>query len=506
METRLTQLEYAYLVIGILMVSTALVLFFTAFATARRTTLNYYVANFASLIMIFALTLLSQSLTNTPIVISTSIISRLFAVFFALLISAWFGFVVYFLQETSQRIKWLKWILWILAIISSATILIDTSKNIISDSIEFPLSIIGTTFLILASIYNLISMFLVWKSQEKQGAWLRIPSVLITLAFGIVLIYPNLLLSLFLFKVSTLWIAFVLIRYQISEPIQRLNQELSLKNEDLEENLLKLNHEKERVETLNLELADANRYKSEFLENMSHELRTPLNAIVGYSELLTSPIYGVLNKQQIDRVERIYRNGKHLSHLIDTILDMSRLEAENFQMNISDFNVYDILDNIYDQFAPLLTEKSLKFDKTIQADLPTLTGDSERIGQILYNLLDNAIKFTEQGAISFNIMTVLVSDGLSDDFDLPMTGWLRDGHWMLFQVQDTGIGIAQEDLGRIFVNFTQLDGSRQREFGGIGLGLSITKQLVENHFGMIWVQSEEGIGSTFFVALPIKAQ
>jgi signal transduction histidine kinase len=291
-------------------------------------------------------------------------------------------------------------------------------------------------------------------------------------------------------------------RQQIFMPMTSLNAELSEANQDLQATVAQLAREKSRVEQLNLELADANRYKGEFLANMSHELRTPLNSIIGYSELLSSPIYGEMNKQQKDRLERIYRNGQHLSNLIDSILDLSKIESDKFQIEAKPFPPMIVVEAALAKVKPLADEKSLPIQTIIPPDLPQLKGDSLRVEQLLFNLLDNAVKFTKEGRIELELLTTNVKNGLADNFELPAQGWLRDGSWLLMRVSDTGIGIASEDLSRIFLNFAQLDGSRTREYGGIGLGLTIAKRLVELHFGIIWVQSKPNVGSSFYVALP----
>src|SRR5690606_25487352 len=137
---------------------------------------------------------------------------------------------------------------------------------------------------------------LIWQSDKKQAMWIRIPGILIILAYLAPLAFPNLLIPLPLFKISALWLASTLVRQQLYEPSKTLNQELSDKNEDLKASISDLENERARIDRLNQELADANHYKSQFLATMSHELRTPLNAIIGYSELLMGPIYGALNK------------------------------------------------------------------------------------------------------------------------------------------------------------------------------------------------------------------
>lgn len=311
------------------------------------------------------------------------------------------------------------------------------------------------------------------------------------------------LASMLLVILIVFWFAYTVIRHHVLRPLETLQLELDTNTVRLEEQNLDLANKEAQIQRLKLELIEANHYKVQFLSNMSHELRTPLNSVIGYSELLISPIYGELNEQQEDRLIRISRNGKHLLELIESLLDISKLSSDNLEIEINAFDVQDLLTDLFIRIQPKIDEKSLVFKQNIQSDLPSLPADRKRIEQILYSLLDNAIKFTHTGTISMTVMNLYIENGISQDFVLPMAGWMTDGKWMLFQVEDTGIGIIEEDLSNIFIDFVQLDGSAEREFGGIGIGLSIVQQLVEKHAGMIWVRSKLEVGSTFFVALPI---
>ncbi|GAB5490369.1 MAG: hypothetical protein Phog2KO_05840 [Phototrophicaceae bacterium] len=311
------------------------------------------------------------------------------------------------------------------------------------------------------------------------------------------------LASMLLVILIVFWFAYTVIRHHVLRPLETLQLELDTNTVRLEEQNLDLANKEAQIQRLKLELIEANHYKVQFLSNMSHELRTPLNSVIGYSELLISPIYGELNEQQEDRLIRISRNGKHLLELIESLLDISKLSSDNLEIEINAFDVQDLLTDLFIRIQPKIDEKSLVFKQNIQSGLPSLPADRKRIEQILYSLLDNAIKFTHTGTISMTVMNLYIENGISQDFVLPMAGWMTDGNWMLFQVEDTGIGIIEEDLSNIFIDFVQLDGSAEREFGGVGIGLSIVQQLVEKHAGMIWVRSKLEVGSTFFVALPI---
>ncbi|MFQ5840138.1 MAG: GAF domain-containing protein, partial [Candidatus Methylomirabilales bacterium] len=234
----------------------------------------------------------------------------------------------------------------------------------------------------------------------------------------------------------------------------------------------------------NFELEAANRAKSQFLTTMSHELRTPLNAILGFSELLQDQAFGPLTPKQQRYVQNIWTSGRHLLELINDVLDLAKVEAGKLQLHLDPFDVRAVLQAACDHIRPQATANGLELTLDLGSDLPHLYADPLRLKQILYNLLSNAVKFTPSGGR----VTIRVRSVDSD---------------MEFAVQDTGIGIKQEDLPRLFETFTQLDASLGRQHQGTGLGLALTKNLVELHGGRIWVESPgEGQGSIFTFTLP----
>ncbi len=267
----------------------------------------------------------------------------------------------------------------------------------------------------------------------------------------------------------------------ILEERNQYAQELAKLNEDLEQKVLERTRELQR---LNKELQTATRHKSEFLTNMSHELRTPLNAILGFTELIQDGIYGQIPPKIMEIIEKLHRNGTHLLNLINDVLDLSKIEAGRIELSIGNFRVAPCIENVATNAASLAARKGLKINTEIPDELPTGYGDEKRINQILWNLVSNAIKFTQQGEV-----TVGVRD--------------EDGGLHFF-VKDTGIGIPPDRIGELFQEFKQLDSSNTKEFGGTGLGLSISRKLVEMHGGRIWVESEEGKGSVFHFVLPFK--
>ena len=238
------------------------------------------------------------------------------------------------------------------------------------------------------------------------------------------------------------------------------------------------------IEERGQELEVASQHKSQFLANMSHELRTPMNAILGYTELIIDDIYGEVPAPIRDVLERVQQSGHHLLGLINSVLDLSRIEAGRLVFTITDYSLLDIVQTVFMSVESLATEKQLTLNISVPPDLPTGKGDAQRLTQVLLNLVGNAIKFTDVGEVGIQVT-------------------LTDGAFTI-AVSDTGPGIAPEDQQKIFEEFQQADNSSTRNQGGTGLGLAITKRIIELHGGRLWVESSLGKGSTFWCTLPIR--
>ncbi len=247
-----------------------------------------------------------------------------------------------------------------------------------------------------------------------------------------------------------------------------------------------------QLEKANIQLRELDRMKSAFLANMSHELRTPMNSIIGYTDLLADRIDGPVNEEQEKSLKKIAANSKHLLQLINSILNISKIESDKLVLNPGELNLKRLVESVLPIFEPQIKKKGLTLIDHIDSDLPLLYGDEEALKQILINLLSNAVKFTAKGGIT-------ISAGLSDQ-------GIKPGERPISAevcVEDTGIGIKEEDLNTIFDKFVQVDPSTIRQYEGTGLGLSIAKGLVAAYKGMIWVTSRYGEGSKFYFTIPL---
>ena len=251
----------------------------------------------------------------------------------------------------------------------------------------------------------------------------------------------------------------------------------------------------EELEIDKMELKELDKLKSAFLANMSHELRTPMNSIIGYTELLLDKVDGPITEEQEKSLEKVKENSKHLKQLIDDILNISKLESAKVELEVKELSMKWLIDSVIPTFEPLIRQKGLILTINLNEHLPVVYGDEDKIKQILVNLLSNAVKFTRKGGITIT--------------SRPYEHSIKPGELPLFIevcVEDTGIGIKEDDLNKIFDKFFQIDFTYIRRYEGTGLGLSIAKGLVKLHRGIIWVTSKSGEGSKFCFTLPLKKE
>jgi protein-histidine pros-kinase len=241
---------------------------------------------------------------------------------------------------------------------------------------------------------------------------------------------------------------------------------------------------KRDMEEQNLRMQEANRLKSEFLANMSHELRTPLNAIIGFSKLLHAGKAGPLSETQTEYLGDILNSSNHLLQLINDVLDLAKIESGRTEIHVELVNLAKVTSEVKDILRGLAAEKRIHLNVEVTSELPDVVVDPRMIKQILYNYLSNAIKFTPDGGrVSMRIQ----AEG-DDSFRI--------------DVEDTGIGIKPADMNRLFVEFQQLDSTSAKRYPGTGLGLALTKRIVEAQGGSVAVQSVPDQGSTFSAVLP----
>lgn len=234
------------------------------------------------------------------------------------------------------------------------------------------------------------------------------------------------------------------------------------------------------------ELEELSRLKSTFLANISHELRTPMNSIIGFSEGLLSGIYGEISQKQRDRLSIIARNANQLLSMVSRLLDLSRLDAGHFELDITQVRPIEVVASLVSQYEPAAENKGLIIQTEIAPDLPMLQADGHRLRQVFSNLLSNALKFTEEGSITIKAYP---------EFERGMP-------YVHFLIIDTGIGIPEKDIHLIFDAFRRVESTLNQQYEGTGMGLAIARELIHLMHGKIWVESTPRQGSTFHVLIP----
>lgn len=315
--------------------------------------------------------------------------------------------------------------------------------------------------------YLVATALVLAQSQDERAHSLRFaPWMTIASAFSATVIWPRvpIPLSAVFLALTAFALGLPVLRRELFNPLANAHAELARKNRELE-----------RV----------NRVKSQFLATVSHELRTPLNSINGYSELLLDGVYGPLNDTQRDRLEKVLRNGRQLLTLINDVLDLNQIERGGLRLDCKRVEVPPLLDAVLDTCSPLAAQKGLTFVRDY-ADAPPIYADEVRAREIVTNVLANACKFTDQGTIVVRAVPA--------------------GNMVRLEVADSGVGIPPDQIEVVFEAFQQIDVQGAAGGEGTGLGMAITKQLVELHGGSIWLDSVPGRGTTVYMLLPAAGQ
>jgi len=270
---------------------------------------------------------------------------------------------------------------------------------------------------------------------------------------------------------------------QLPVAVRRALEERRLREERLHAEEL-LRQQNRALEETNQQAQAASRMKSEFLANMSHELRSPLNGIIGFSELMYDGRLGAVTERQKDILGRVLNSAKHLLQLINGVLDLSKVEAGRLEFHPESVTASKLVPEVTGILMGLAAAKQIRLETLIEPEVATIFADPARLKQVLYNYLSNALKFTGEGGL---VLVKLKAEGTA--------------HFRL-EVSDTGVGIRPEDIEKLFIEFHQLDSGTAKRYQGTGLGLALTKRIVEAQGGTVGVESALGQGSTFFAVLP----
>jgi PAS domain S-box-containing protein len=265
-------------------------------------------------------------------------------------------------------------------------------------------------------------------------------------------------------------------RKVVEEELRRYHEHLEVL---VKERTSELEFAKERAE-------DMDRLKSAFLATMSHELRTPLNSIIGFTGIILQGLAGPLTDEQMKQLGMVRSSARHLLSLINDVLDISKIESGQLKIYTETFDINETIKKVVRTVTPLSQEKGLALVADLTPEVGQITSDRQRVEQVLINLVNNAIKFTEKGEVLIKCRV--------------------NGSRLITSVKDSGIGIKPEDMDHLFIPFQQIDSSMARQYEGTGLGLSICKKILDMLGGILSVESQPGVGSTFTFTLPLEAQ
>ncbi len=307
---------------------------------------------------------------------------------------------------------------------------------------------------------------------------------------------PNLLTLVQTYKGTAFVTLSSVLIYSLVRKSQKENKRL------LRELDAKVRERTTKLEDAMLLAESTNRTKSEFLANMSHELRTPLNAIIGFSEALLSGVYGPVNERHREYLNDIMTSGENLLGLINDILDLSKIESGSMNLELREFSLRELVKSTAGMFREKTIRHGIELNYHVEEGLDKVVADQRKLKQVVVNLLSNAIKFTPDGGlITVSAMRVVGQEPVIHTMD---EGREDFPGFIEISVEDTGIGIGKDDLPRLFQPFQQLESPYQKRYSGTGLGLFLTRRLVELHNGTIRVESEKSKGARFTVSIPAR--
>ncbi|MBP1997046.1 sensor histidine kinase [Paenibacillus eucommiae] len=363
-------------------------------------------------------------------------------------------------------------------------------------------------------VMSLLCMLICWWAEQRNWGfyrkmtalvlWINTANVVIIAVFGVIPSSEYLLeiapgtyiLSLILSFGFTLLLREFIMEANRKWQLHNYNIKLKEQYHISEEKTKELQLAKLELEEKNEQILLASRYKSAFLANMSHELRTPLNSILVLSQILEENIDGQLSDEEIRYANIIHSSGEELLHLINEVLDLSKIEAGRMDLDRSEFSISETLEQMSYTFQPIAMQKNIELVIESKEGVPAIIyADGQRLQQIIKNLLSNAMKFTEKGTVKLSVYPIRDKKGIVNGTEL-----MAD--WLVFSVEDSGIGISETKQPIIFEAFYQADDTISRKYGGTGLGLSISKQFAALMGGFIELESQEGLGSKFSLYVP----
>ncbi|MBC2704961.1 HAMP domain-containing sensor histidine kinase [Desulfobacula sp.] len=291
--------------------------------------------------------------------------------------------------------------------------------------------------------------------------------------------------------------------HEITNSFNNLMNNFQESNKELQRSIEEIAERKKVAAALQRakeEAEAANMAKSRFLANMSHEFLSPLNDVIGFSQLLKANTHGELNEKQMEYTNNVLESGQHLVRLTTEILELSKIETRRIELKLSEFDATDELQDAANLVTASADKKEIALTLDVQPDMPPITADQDSFQHIVLNLLNNALKFTSAGG-SIALAAKIIK---GSELQIPGLGKLKN--FLQISVSDTGIGVKPEDQERIFSIFEQVDTSSKRRFNGSGLGLAMSRKLVELHKGKIWIESDgDDKGSRFSFVLPLKS-